>query len=178
MFDEIVLSIFILLLSCKTFLFDRLLAWFLDDIIVEHLVVVVGTTTVYASIIWPLILEETVSWKPVSQLIRVRNLIKDNLHDGVRHEVIVTTSSDKEISLQELLKLLYDHFVLNLFFIVLLLILRVRIVGTFELFFWVEALVFANSLLREILFFECFRGLELAHGFEIHICFVVKEKLI
>ena len=51
MFDEIVLSIFILLLSRKSFLFDCVLARFLDDIIVEHLVVVIGTTTVYASII-------------------------------------------------------------------------------------------------------------------------------
>ena len=85
----------------------------------------VGTTTIYASIIRPLILEETVSWKPVTQLIRVRNLIKDNLHDGVRHEVIVTTSSDKEISLQKLLELLHDHLVPSLFLILLLLTLRV-----------------------------------------------------
>ena len=85
----------------------------------------VGTTTIYASIIRPLILKETVSWKPVSQLVRVRNLIKDNLHDRVRHEVIVTTSSDKEISLQELLELLYNHLVPSLFLILLLLTLRV-----------------------------------------------------
>ena len=50
-FDEIVLSIFILLLSSKTFLFDGFLSRFLDDIIVEHLVVVIGTAAIYASII-------------------------------------------------------------------------------------------------------------------------------
>ena len=50
-FDEIVLSIFILLLSSKTFLFDGFLSRFLDDIIVKHLVVVIGTATIYASII-------------------------------------------------------------------------------------------------------------------------------
>ena len=129
-FDEIVLSIFILLLSSKTFLFDGFLSRFLDDIIVKHLVVVIGTATIYASIIWPLIFEETVPWQPVTQLIWIRYLIKDNLHDWVCHEVIVTTTTDKEISLQELLKLLNDHFVSNLFFIFWLLILRVRIVCT------------------------------------------------
>ena len=50
-FDEIVLSIFILLLSSKTFLFDGFLSRFLDDIIVEHLVVVIGTAAINASII-------------------------------------------------------------------------------------------------------------------------------
>ena len=178
MFDEIVLSIFILLLPCKTFLFDRLLAWFLNDIIVEHLVVVVSAATINASIIWPLILEETVSWKPVTQLIRVRNLIKDNLHDGVRHEVIITTSSDKEISLQELLELLHDHLVSSLFVILLLLALRVWTVCAFELLLRVEALIFTNSLLREILFFKSFGGLKLAHGFEVDVCLVVEEELI
>ena len=92
--------------------------------------------------------------------------------------MIVTTSSDKEISLQELLKLLYDHFVTDFLFILLLLTIRVRIVGTFELFLWVEALVLANSLLRKGLFFKSFRGLELAHCFEVYICFVVEEELI
>ena len=51
MFDEIVLTIFILLLPSETFLFDSLLARFLDDIIVEHLVVVIGTTAVYSTVI-------------------------------------------------------------------------------------------------------------------------------
>ena len=176
MFDEIVLTIFILLLPGETFLFDSFLAWFLDDIIVEHLVVVIGTTTVYSTVVRPLIFEETVSREPIAQLVRVRDLVKDNLHNGVSHEVIVTTSSDEEISLQELLKLLYDHFVPNLFLI--LFTLRVWIVDAFQLFFRVEALIFANSLLREILFFECFRRLELAHGFEVHICFVIEEQLI
>ena len=63
--------------------------------------------------------------KPVAQLVRIGDLIKDNLHDGVCHEMIVTTSSDKEISLQELLKLLYDHFVTDFLFILLLLTIRV-----------------------------------------------------
>ena len=117
MFDEIVLTIFILLLPSKTFLFDSLLARFLDDIIVEHLVVVIGTTAVYSTVIRPLIFEETVSREPIAQLVRVRDLVKDNLHDGVSHEVIVPATSDEEISLQELLKLLYDHLVTNLFLI-------------------------------------------------------------
>ena len=63
--------------------------------------------------------------KPIAQLVRIRDLIKDNLHDWVCHEMIVTTSSDKEISLQELLKLLYDHFVTDFLFILLLLTIRV-----------------------------------------------------
>ena len=176
MFDEIVLSIFILLLPCETFLFDSLLARFLDDIIVEHLIVVISTTAVYSTVIWPLIFEETVSGEPIAQLVRVRDLVKDNLHNGVSHEVIISTTSDEEISLQELLKLLYNHLVSSLFLI--LFTLRVWIVDAFQFFFWVEALIFANSLLREILFFECFRRLKLAHGFEVHVCFVIEEELI
>ena len=51
MFDKIVLPIFILLITRKSLLFDGVLARFLNDIIVEHLVVVVCTASVYASII-------------------------------------------------------------------------------------------------------------------------------
>ena len=118
------------------------------------------------------------SWKPVTQLIRVRYLIKDNLHDWVCHEVIITTSSDKEISLQELLELLHDHLVPSLFVILLLLTLRVCTVGAFELLLRVEAIIFTNPLLREILFLKSFGGLELAHGFEVDVCLVIEEELI
>ena len=58
--------------------------------------------------------------KPVAKLVRIGDLVEDDLHDGVGHEVIVTTTSDQKISLQELLELFDDHFVTDLFFIFLL----------------------------------------------------------
>ena len=63
--------------------------------------------------------------EPIAQLVRVGDLVEDYLHDGVRHEVIITTTSDQKISLQELLELLDDHFVTGLFFIILFFALRV-----------------------------------------------------
>ena len=78
---------------------------FLDNVLIELLLVEIVTRATDPLIAVALILKKVLTWKPITQLIRSWTLLKDLLKDGTYKKSIVTPAAHHVRSLCKLIEL-------------------------------------------------------------------------
>jgi len=81
----------------------------------EHTLIEIVTDSINSAITVVFVLEQALSGKPITELVRVGPFIEDHLTDGTHQELIVTTTTDHIRPLSELLELLFCGFLQFLF---------------------------------------------------------------